>query len=712
VHLVESYRRKSDGRPTHRILANLGQLDDTTFENLRLALDASRKSKQVAILRTRPGREAAPKPQANLRYLDIAVARELWREWELDSMLQAVIPASDSKAPEARVIEALAIHRLVDPGSKLAAVRWFPHTALPELLGIAEGQFNNTRIHRVLDQLEAATPALMAKLPLLYRGRHGAFVALYMDVTDTSFVGHGPELAVRGKTKTGRIQRKIGIVLMCNEHGYPIRWEVIRGNCADGEAMLDMLDSVSGLDWIADAPVVMDRSLGRSAYIRAMAEKKLKFLTALVRPEFPTYAPKLPWRAVQDLVAEDADNSAEGKEAGRRVEAAGMEKVDDTLFVMDFGLVEPDAQEKIESLVEEIGSDDLSCSALRLSQKIRQAVADGRYNSNAAAARALGLTRALATKYRQLLNLSDELQCSILEGQAAGWPLATLIRIARISDPQQQLAEFEALRRSGGPPRLSHSPSSSPEPESTSQTETSPLRVRVVGYFNPQHFVEDRRKARDRLQRIEQFADDLNEKLSRPQTKLKPAKVLALVDHRLRRDDLLGTFEVAVETTDIDGRSRHQVSIELKPEEWERSRRYDGFSVLVGTSDLSRPAADLCRLYRSKDMVEKDFQVIKSVVELAPVFHRTDLKVKAHVTICMLALLLERTLRQKLLGNCTSGKAMEALKRCCLNRYRSDRGPGVYTVTETDREQSSLLRKLRLSYLADDDYIAGQITPR
>src|SRR5512147_1301077 len=49
-------------------------------------------------------------------------------------------------ARQAEVICALTIQRCVAPGSKLYAQRWFPRTALPELLGVAPAQFHNTRI--------------------------------------------------------------------------------------------------------------------------------------------------------------------------------------------------------------------------------------------------------------------------------------------------------------------------------------------------------------------------------------------------------------------------------------------------------------------------------------------------------------------------------------------------------------------------------------
>lgn len=711
VHLVESVRRESDGRPVHRILANLGALDDRAFDNLKAALDASRAGKRVALVTAAKGHRPA-KPQANLRYLDIAVACELWRQWDLARLLRDAMPNGDSAVPTSLIVEALVAQRLVAPDSKLAAVRWFPNTALPELLGIAPSQFNNTRLHRALDDLEATTPSLMAKLPRLYQQRDGVFASLFLDVTDTWFVGHGPDLAARAKTKEGLIERKIGIVLLCNERGYPLRWEVIAGNCNDGVAMTNMLQAVSGLEWIGDAPVVVDRAMGHSAHVRAMADTKLRFLTALTRTEVATYAPELPWASMEGLSVEGTDSSEVAAEAARRAVAAGMQKIDNTLFVLDVGVVEPAAIDDDEPAAPK--DEEPNVRAMRLCRQARQAVLDGRHGSHAAAAAALGLSKALLDKYCTLLKLPEEIQCAILDGRAASRPLVDLLRIARLDDPQAQRSAFDALVGSTPPKRAARRPrgprASAGAAEAQAQAE--PLRVRVVAYFNPQRFAEKRRAAFDRLQRIREFVAALNNKLAGPRARRSRDKILADIDRRLRRDDLLELFAVTVEEKDLDGRRRYHVELTLDPDDWRQRRRYDGFTVLVGHQNLPHSAAQLALLYRAKDMVEKDFQVIKSVVELRPVRHHTDIKVRAHVTLCMLALLLERTLRDQLAGKYTVEQALEMLEPCRLNRYRTENGPGVYTITETDQQQRSLLRKLRLLHLADDDHLAARISLR
>src|SRR5687767_11885146 len=53
-----------------------------------------------------------------------------------------------------RASAVLAINRLCAPGSELAIEqRWYPSTALDDLLGIEDGKINDTRLYRCLDRI-------------------------------------------------------------------------------------------------------------------------------------------------------------------------------------------------------------------------------------------------------------------------------------------------------------------------------------------------------------------------------------------------------------------------------------------------------------------------------------------------------------------------------------------------------------------------------
>jgi len=698
AQLVETYRRESDGMPVHRVLATLP--DALAAQNLREALAAARRGKRVAVARQAP--VAALAPTANLRYLDLAVLLELWRETGLAAALDELLPAGDATVSPAAVVAALTLQRCVDPGSKLCAVRWLPRTALPELLAIAPGSFNNTRLHRVLDDLDNVTTALMAKLPARYVERDGSFVSLFMDVSDTWFVGEGPSLARLGKTKEGMLQRKIGILLLCNEHGYPVRWEVIEGTQHDSVAMSRMFASIAGVSWAREVPVVCDRAMGKTAQIREMLGSGLRFLTALTVTEFDSYATSLPHQPFARL-----DPSDDAQAVSRCAEDAGtMRRVGDDLFVLDLGTVERD--EGVPRPLCASPVEDIVVTAMRLCREIREAVAQGRFASLAAAGRSLGLRKSVTLKYCGLAALSEQEQREVLEGKVSA-SLADLLRVAAFEDGAPRHEAFEALlqpRPSKKAPRRRARVTPGPE------TTLGPIRVRAVVYFNPERFVHERRRAREQLRAIETFAAELNAKLLAPRSRLTPHAVGALVDRRLRKDSLLDAFEVRVAKSP-DHDAARSVELVLDDAEWARRRRYDGFTVLVSHPDLPHSAEALCKLYRAKDAVEKDFHVIKSVVEVRPIRHRNDAKVRAHVTLCMLALLLERTLQRRLATLPDSAQtALETLATCHLNLFKGQRTQPAYALTHPDDAQRTLLRSLRMLHLADNDHIAEKLTPR
>ena len=388
AQLVETFRRPTDGMPAHRVIAALGDPDSLDVQNLRAALAAARDGKRVAVVRhTRAANSVSLKPTVSLRYLDLAVLLSLWHEVGLDELLTELLPQGGEQVAPASIVAALVLQRCVDPGSKLYAARWMPRTALPELLGIVPEQFNNTRLHRVLDDLDDVTSGLMAKLPHRYVARDGKFASLFLDVSDTWFVGDGPALAAKGKTKEGRIEKKIGIVLLCNQDGLPIRWDVISGSQADPTAMTRMLQSVRNVSWAEQVPIVCDRSMGTTAMVRGMLETDLRFVTALTKNEFDAYAPALPHAAFASLAPHSDSFDTDVANAIECASASGLDRHTDDLFVLDLGIVERADVGQSDHTVAPGSNADV----MRLAREIEEAVGKERFASYAAAGRPLGL---------------------------------------------------------------------------------------------------------------------------------------------------------------------------------------------------------------------------------------------------------------------------------------------------------------------------------
>lgn len=100
------------------------------------------------------------------------------------------------------------------------------------------------------------------------------------------------------------------------------------------------------------------------------------------------------------------------------------------------------------------------------------------------------------------------------------------------------------------------------------------------------------------------------------------------------------------------------------------AERFDGKLVLLtNVSDFS--AEQIVSRYKSLADIERGFRVLKSDIEIAPVFHRLPERIRAHALICFLALVLYRVMRMRLKahGNPHSPKTtLELLRR--LQKHR------------------------------------------
>ena len=73
----------------------------------------------------------------------------LWQQLELDRFFEESIDHESADVPWSRVAALLAINRLCAPGSELAIeLRWYPSTALDDLLEIEEGKINARPLYR------------------------------------------------------------------------------------------------------------------------------------------------------------------------------------------------------------------------------------------------------------------------------------------------------------------------------------------------------------------------------------------------------------------------------------------------------------------------------------------------------------------------------------------------------------------------------------
>lgn len=90
--------------------------------------------------------------------------------------------------------------------------------------------------------------------------------------------------------------------------------------------------------------------------------------------------------------------------------------------------------------------------------------------------------------------------------------------------------------------------------------------------------------------------------------------------------------------------SDEEVAIDL--EKVERDARYDGIWVLDTSTQLSAP--EVAEAYKSLWRVERAFRTLKSPLELRPVRHWTESRIRGHMVVCFLAFLLRTVLERRL----------------------------------------------------------------
>ena len=130
----------------------------------------------------------------------------------------------------------------------------------------------------------------------------------------------------------------------------------------------------------------------------------------------------------------------------------------------------------------------------------------------------------------------------------------------------------------------------------------------------------------------------------------------------------------------------------------ERAELMDGKLLLVtNVTDLDPPT--IVARYKSLADIERGFRVLKSEIEIAPVYHRLPERIRAHASLCFMALILYRVMRQRLKlagSSCSPETALDKLRRVQRHTISIDDGAPVSGISTVSDEQARLLAALKL----------------
>ncbi|WP_139314654.1 IS1634 family transposase, partial [Desulfosporosinus metallidurans] len=90
-----------------------------------------------------------------------------------------------------------------------------------------------------------------------------------------------------------------------------------------------------------------------------------------------------------------------------------------------------------------------------------------------------------------------------------------------------------------------------------------------------------------------------------------------------------------------------QLSAAIDKDKEVQKRRLDGITCFI-TNDLTIPQGEVVQKYRDKNKIEEAFREMKSQLALRPIYLTRPERVKAHVTICIMAYLLINSMEMML----------------------------------------------------------------
>ncbi|KXA89986.1 hypothetical protein AKJ57_04605 [candidate division MSBL1 archaeon SCGC-AAA259A05] len=130
---------------------------------------------------------------------------------------------------------------------------------------------------------------------------------------------------------------------------------------------------------------------------------------------------------------------------------------------------------------------------------------------------------------------------------------------------------------------------------------------------------------------------------------------------------------------------------ELDEEAWKHEKAMAGKFLLVTTSNLKPDK--IMEAYKDLKDVEKAFDELKNFFKIRPIYHRTDKRVKGHVYVCILALLLKRLIEKK--TDEPFNKTMQELEKLKVSEMEF-RGKKILQRNEIKKPQKQLLETMEI----------------
>src|SRR5215208_2365322 len=308
--LVETVRTPEG--PRQKTLCHLGELNSSAHARWMKTIEVFNEQGETQQLKLFPSDVEPPADDPQVARVLLHKVRlertrqfgacylgiELWKRLGLDRFFEQTVDHEMADVPWSRVAALLAINRLCAPGSELAIEqRWYPSTALDDLLEIEEGKINDTRLYRCLDRILPQKTKLERHLKDRYGELFGAeFDVLLYDLTSTYVEGAAEKnpMVRRGYSRDHRPDcEQLVIALIVNNEGFPFSYETFDGNRTDVSTMETILRMVERKYGKARRIWVFDRGIVSEENLAAIRKRDGHYLTGTPRSQMKRFEEEL-----------------------------------------------------------------------------------------------------------------------------------------------------------------------------------------------------------------------------------------------------------------------------------------------------------------------------------------------------------------------------------------------------------------------------------
>ena len=130
-----------------------------------------------------------------------------------------------------------------------------------------------------------------------------------------------------------------------------------------------------------------------------------------------------------------------------------------------------------------------------------------------------------------------------------------------------------------------------------------------------------------------------------------------------------------------------------------RAQMMDGKLLLVSNVADLTPTEVVSR-YKALADIERGFRVLKSEIEIAPVYHRLPQRIRAHAQICFMALIIYRVMRQRLKlakSELSPERALAQLRRIQRHQVSINAATPITGISTIDNRQAEILAALSIN---------------